>query len=62
MTIEAKQFGLAAWMAGITLLVYLGGGVYALVTGAIGFEGFLAAVGTPLGALTGWVTGKGVSK
>jgi flagellar basal body P-ring protein FlgI len=59
MTLEAKQFSLGAWMAGITLLVYLAGAVYALAQGMIAFDGFLAAVGVPLGALTGWVTGKG---
>jgi hypothetical protein len=45
-------------MAGITLLVYLGGAVYAMVAGLIDSTAFLAAVGTPLGALVGWITGK----
>ena len=47
-------FNFFAWGTGITLAVYLGGSVFALVTGAIDFSGFLAAVGAPLGAMTGW--------
>jgi hypothetical protein len=55
MTLETKQFNLTAVSIGITLLVYLGGALFALVTQQIGFSEFLAAVGTPLGGMTGWV-------
>lgn len=60
MTIETKQFNFFAIGTGITLLVYLGGSVYALVTKDIAFPAFLAAVGTPLGAMSGWAA-KGAS-
>lgn len=49
-----KGFNFFAWATGITLFVYLGGSVYALVTNVIDFPVFLGAVGTPLGAMTGW--------
>lgn len=54
MTIEVKQFNFFAIATSVTLLVYLGGATYALVTHAIDFPAFLAAVGAPLGAMTGW--------
>jgi len=54
-TLEVKQFNLSAWLIGITALVYLGGALFALVTHQIVFAEFLAAVGTPLGGMTGWV-------
>lgn len=53
-TLEVKQFNLSAWLTGITLLVYLGGALFALLTQQIDFVDFLAAVGTPLGGMTGW--------
>lgn len=49
-----KSYGLFAWGTGITLLVYLAGSVWALVSGQIDFAIFIGAVGTPLGAMTGW--------
>ncbi len=49
-----RSYSLFAWGTGITLLVYLGGSVWALATGEIDFAIFIGAVGTPLGALTGW--------
>lgn len=54
MTIESKKFNFFAISTSITLLVYLAGSVYALVTHAIDFAEFMAAVGAPLGAMTGW--------
>lgn len=54
-TLETRQFNLSAWLTGVTLLVYMGGALYALVTHQIGFGDFIAAVGTPLGGMTGWV-------
>ena len=50
---QTTKFTLIA--AGIVLSVYLGGSVYALVTEAIDFATFIAAVGTPLGLIGGWV-------
>jgi len=52
-TTQTMKFVLAA--AGTTLLVYLTGSVYALVTEAIDFATFIAAVGIPLGTISGWV-------
>lgn len=49
-----RSFNFFAWATGITLLVYLSGSVWALVAGEIDFAIFIGAVGTPLGALTGW--------
>lgn len=60
--LEVKQFNLSAWLTGITLLVYLGGALFALVAGQIGFVDFIAAVGAPLGGMTGWVAAKAVPK
>ena len=54
MTLEVKQFNFFAIATSITLLVYLGGAAYALVANAIDFPAFMAAVGAPLGAMTGW--------
>ena len=56
---EHKTFNFFAWSTGITLLVYLGGTVYSLIAGLISFEIFIAAVGTPLGAMTGWAAKSG---
>lgn len=50
----AKPFDFFAAATGITLLVYLGGAVYALAAQQIDFPAFVAAVGAPLGAMTGW--------
>lgn len=60
MTIETKKFNFFAWGTGVTLLVYLAGAIYALVSGTIEFPVFLGAVGTPLGAMSGWAA-KGAS-
>lgn len=54
MTIETRQFSLLAWILGVCILVYMGGAVFALVTGAIKFGEFSAAVGVPLGPMVGW--------
>ena len=54
MTIETQRFNFFAWGTGITLLVYLGGALWALVTNEISFPIFIAAIGTPLGAMSGW--------
>jgi len=51
---EHKTFDFFAWGTGITLLVYLAGAGFALVTGKVDFQIFIAAVGTPLGAMSGW--------
>lgn len=49
-----KTFNFFAIATGVTLLVYLAGAVFALVTKLIDFPAFMAAVGAPLGAMTGW--------
>lgn len=49
-----KSYSLFAWSTGLTLLVYLGGCIYALATKQIDFAIFTGAVGTVLGAMTGW--------
>lgn len=54
MTLEARQFSLLAWVLGICVIVYLGGALLALATGAIKFVEFSAAVGVPLGPMVGW--------
>ena len=54
MSLDVKQFNFFAIATSVTLLVYLGGATYALVTHAIDFAAFMAAVGAPLGAMTGW--------
>ena len=54
MSIANKQFSFFAISTAITLLVYLGGAAYALVANDIDFPAFMAAVGAPLGAMTGW--------
>lgn len=41
--------------AGIAFMVYLGGTAYALVTGLIDIDKFVALVGVPLGTIGGWV-------
>ena len=51
---DTKSINVFAWGTGITLLVYLAGSVWALVTGQIDFAIFIGAVGTPLGAMSGW--------
>ena len=53
MATQATKFVIAA--AGVTLLVYLAGSVYALVAEAIDYATFIAAVGIPLGTISGWV-------
>lgn len=50
----SKSFNFFAIAASITLLVYLGGAVYALVVQSLSFAEFGAAVGIPLGGMTGW--------
>lgn len=63
MSIEVKQFNLLAWVLGVCVVVYLGGAVFALATGAIKFVDFAAAVGVPLGPMVGWAArGAAVSK
>lgn len=58
--LENRKFNLSAWLIGITLLVYLAGALFALVTHEIKYAEFLGAVGTPLGGMTGWIArGKG---
>lgn len=54
MTTSTKQFNFFAWSTGITLLVYLIGAMYALVTKEISFSVFMAAVSGPLGLMGGW--------
>lgn len=54
MTIETKSFNFFAISTGLLLIVYLGGAVFALITKEINFSSFVAAVGTPLGAMSGW--------
>ena len=49
-----KSFSFFAWSAGITLLVYLGGAMYALFTQGLTFGEFAAAVAIPLSGMTGW--------
>lgn len=57
---DAKSINVFAWGTAITLLVYLAGCVYALVSKDITFAIFIGAVGTPLGAMSGWAA-KGAS-
>lgn len=54
MSTENRRFNLLAATLSVSLVVYLGGAVYALVALDIGFEAFAAAVGGPLGVMTGW--------
>lgn len=49
-----KSFNFFAISTAVTLLVFLGGAVYALIVQAIDFPAFAAAVGAPLGAMAGW--------
>ena len=54
MTIETKTFNFLAVMTSIGYLVLLGGSLYSLVADKITFEAFIAAVGTPTGAMVAW--------
>lgn len=49
-----KSYSLFAWSTGITLLVYLVGSLYALVTNEITYAAFIAAVAIPLSGMSGW--------
>ncbi len=49
-----RAYSLFAWSTGITLLIYLAGAMWALVTKEIEFAMFLAAVSGPLGVMSGW--------
>lgn len=50
----SKSFNFFAISAGVTLLVFLVGALYALITQGLTFTEFGAAVGIPLSAMTGW--------
>lgn len=49
-----KAYSLFAWSTGITLLIYLAGAMWALVTKEITFSVFIAAVAVPLSGMSGW--------
>jgi hypothetical protein len=54
MTLETKAFNFIAVLTAIGYLTLLGGALLSLVFDKIGFDAFLAAVGTPTGALVAW--------
>lgn len=54
MTLEAKQLDVLTVLTGLFALVYIGGAVFALVTGAIDYDKFLAAIGAPALPLFGF--------
>ncbi|MDO9007214.1 MAG: hypothetical protein Q8K57_13480 [Thiobacillus sp.] len=59
MTLEARTFDFVSGLTGLFALVYLGGSVYALVTGKITYDRFLDVVGTPaLPLIAWWARGK----
>jgi len=59
MSIESKQLDVVTVLTGLFALVYIGGSMFALVTGAIDYDKFLAAVGAPALPLFGfWIRGK----
>lgn len=59
MTLEAKQLDVLTVLTGLFALVYIGGSVFALVTGAIDYDKFLAAIGAPALPLFGyWIRGR----
>jgi hypothetical protein len=59
MSIEAKQMDVVTVLTGLFALVYIGGALFALVTGAIDYAKFLAAIGAPALPLFGyWIRGR----
>lgn len=59
MTLEAKQLDVVTVLTGMFALAYIGGALFALVTGAIGYDKFLTVIGAPALPLFGyWIRGK----
>lgn len=59
MTIEAKQLDVLTVLTGLFAVVYIGGALFALVTGEINYDKFLAAIGAPALPLFGfWIRGR----
>ncbi|MBC2731392.1 hypothetical protein [Thiobacillus sp.] len=54
MTLENRTFDFVSALTGVFALVYLGGAIYALVTGKIEYDRFLDIVGTPALPLVAW--------
>lgn len=54
MTLESRTFDFVSALTGVFAVVYLGGAIYALVTGKITYDKFLDIVSTPASALAAW--------